>query len=338
MSNKVSSIRTRCPVCKAKGIDIILEITKIPVLCNLLWPSQKKALLATTGNIELGFCKNCGHIFNAAFESELVEYTQAYENSLYFSPHFQDYTKSLATYLINRYSLYEKNIIEIGCGKGNFLKLMCELGNNRGIGFDPTYSPQQSENNNSTEKITFIHDFYSEHYSSYKADFICARHVLEHIQNPCDFLSTIRRSIGKRLKTAVFFEVPNALFTLRNLGIWDIIYEHCSYFSAYTLSYLFHSCDFKVCDLRETYNSQYLTIEALPVKDYEISKYPYYTDTDLESLASEIKLFAGKYRQKIEYWRCNLKKMKQRGKKVVVWGGRIQRSDVFKYYWNSRPY
>ena len=28
-----------------------------------------------------------------------------------------------------------------------------------------------------------------------------------------------------------YFEVPNALYTLRDLGIWDLIYEHVSYFT-----------------------------------------------------------------------------------------------------------
>jgi hypothetical protein len=29
-----------------------------------------------------------------------------------------------------------------------------------------------------------------------------------------------------------YLEVPNGLFTLRDLGIWDLIYEHCQYFTA----------------------------------------------------------------------------------------------------------
>jgi len=316
MSNKVSSI---CPICRAKEIDIILKIPRVPVLCNILWSSRKKAKQVATQNIKLGFCNNCGHIFNTSFESELISYTQGYENSLYFSLHFQNYTKSLATYLVNRYSLYGKNIIEIGCGDGDFLKLLCELGNNRGIGIDPAYSPQKSENNNPTEKISFIHDFYSEHYSSYKADFICARHVLEHIQNPYDFLSTMRYSIGKRFKTAVFIEVPNVLFILQNLGIWDLIYEHYSYFSPYSLSYLFENCGFKVYDLKETYSAQYLTIEALPVKDAKITKRGH--DEGLKNLSQFIAGFSENYNKKIDSWQHKLKKLKEKGERVVIWGG-----------------
>ena len=31
------------------------------------------------------------------------------------------------------------NILEIGCGKGEFLVQICEIGDNRGVGIDPTY-------------------------------------------------------------------------------------------------------------------------------------------------------------------------------------------------------
>ncbi|GAF94206.1 unnamed protein product, partial [marine sediment metagenome] len=80
----------------------------------------------------------------------------------------------MASRLIKRYNLYEKDIIEIGCGKGDFLLLLCELGNNRGFGFDPSYENERS-NSEVAGQITFIRDFYSERYASYQADLIYCR-------------------------------------------------------------------------------------------------------------------------------------------------------------------
>ena len=48
--------------------------------------------------------------------------------------------------------MHNKNIIEIGCGSGEFIKLLCELGNNKGIGFDPSYK----EDRNKSDKVKFI--------------------------------------------------------------------------------------------------------------------------------------------------------------------------------------
>ena len=96
--------------------------------------------------MRLGFCRICGHIFNDAFNPDHIEYIQDYENSLHFSPRFHQYAETLAADLVKRYGLYEKTIIEIGCGRGDFLKLLCELGKNRGIGFDPSHAPDWDSN------------------------------------------------------------------------------------------------------------------------------------------------------------------------------------------------
>ena len=82
----------------------------------------EEAFEAAKGNVRLAFCRTCSHIFNSAFDADLVEYSHSYENSLHFSPTFQAYARTLANRLIQKYELYHKNVIEIGCGKGDFLK------------------------------------------------------------------------------------------------------------------------------------------------------------------------------------------------------------------------
>ena len=319
MSNEYTSQQSICPVCNETDIAVFIEIPQVPVHCCLLWPTQEEAIQVPRGDIRLGFCRDCGHIFNLAFNPEPMEYTQAYENSLHFSPRFQSYAGSLAARLIDRYDLRDKDIIEIGCGKGDFLRLICDLGTNRGVGFDPSYAPEQNGGGTTAERITFIQEFYSERHADYKADLICCRQVLEHIQFPRDFLNGVRHSIGNRPRTVVFFEVPNVLFTLRDLGIWDLIYEHCSYFSRSSLSCLFTSCGFEVCDLNETYEGQFLCIEALPGEGLGNSRRD--PGDHLEELVSDVATFAEKYRRKVEAWRCDLEWMGQARRRAVVWGG-----------------
>ena len=317
IGNRYTAQESKCSVCNSTGVAVFFEIFQVPVHCNVLWPTRDEAIRAPKGDIRLGFCGDCGHIFNLAFNSELMEYTQDYENSLHFSPRFQGYAESLAARLIDRYDLHGKDIIEIGCGRGDFLTLLCELGGNRGVGFDPSYMPERNANA-TTERIIFIGDFYSERYASYKADFVCCRHVLEHIQFPRDFLTSVLHSIGNRLGTVVFFEVPNVLFTLRDLGIWDLIYEHCSYFSTSSLSRLFTLCGFDICDLTETYEKQFLCIEALPNEGLADSTHD--PRDDLEEMACDVAAFADQYRSKAQIWRCNLERIAYTGQRAVVWG------------------
>jgi SAM-dependent methyltransferase len=310
--------KKNCPVCSSSLVDVFLEIHDIPVYCNVLMQTREEAVNVPRGDMQLGFCRNCGHVYNLAFNPELTRYTQAYENSLHFSPRFQEYAESLAKDLIERYEVRNKDVIEIGCGKGEFLELLCKFGDNRGIGFDASYVPEHSPNAD-RRKFRVIQDFYSEHHAAYKADFICCRHVLEHIQSPSDFLVIVRKSIGDRMETVVYFEVPNVQYTLRDLGIWDLIYEHCSYFSSSSLSSLFSLCGFRVHRLSESYDGQFLGIEASPLnRDAKITKD---SNDGIAELSSLVGVFSGEYRNKVAHWRRELSQMAGAGKRVVVWGG-----------------
>ena len=157
MTSGTNSVGAACPVCDSGGVRLFMTIPQVPVHCNLLWSAREEALKAPRGDIELVFCRGCGHIFNATFDPLLMEYSQAYENSLHFSPRFQRYARSLAVRLIERHGLRGKDIIEIGSGQGDFLKLLCEIGGNRGLGFDPSYVHNPMESISSAQ-ITFVPD------------------------------------------------------------------------------------------------------------------------------------------------------------------------------------
>jgi SAM-dependent methyltransferase len=299
-----------CPVCAYKTVTTVFEIEQVPVYNNVLWPSQESARRAPTGNIRLGFCHTCGHLFNLAFDSALMDYTQTYENSLHFSPRFQSYADALAAHLVDQYDLHGKDIVEIGSGKGDFLRLICELGANRGVGFDPSYEPLPGDERN--PQITFIQEYYSPAFAHYQADFICCRHVLEHVEFPRDFVNSVRESIGDR-ETVIYFEVPNAAYTLRDLGIWDLIYEHYSYFSAQSLARLFTASGFEIDELAESFGGQYLGVAA------RANAQRASWQADLHELSAHVDAFASRYHDKVAFWQRELSEMA--GKRAVIWGG-----------------
>ena len=316
MNNQQLPYSISCPICLKTNTNPFFEMSQVPVHCNLLWATRVTALSAPRGDIELGFCPDCGHVFNLTYDPSLMEYTQDYENSLHFSPRFQRYADSLARRLVDRYDIRNKDIIELGAGKGDFLTMLSELGGNRGVGFDPSYVPGPEETVN--KQLTFIQDFYSDKYSNYEADLICCRHVLEHVENPNGLVATVRLAAGHRLETVVFFEVPNVLFTLNALGVWDIIYEHCSYFSPYSLARLFWKNDFKVLDISTTFEDQFLTIEASP-NDEPVQVIPDET-SGLEEMKENIREFAREYQQIVNVWQQRLQQIIDMGQRAVVWG------------------
>ena len=290
---------------------------EVPVYCNLLWSEQQAAQICPKGDIKLAFCPSCGFITNVAFDPANLGYSQDYENSLHYSPRFQQYAQSLATQLVERHHLYDKDIIEIGCGKGDFLISLCELGNNRGVGFDPSYVPIP-EHDPLEDRVQFIENFYSERYKDYQADLIVCRHTLEHIPNPADLLKPLRQAIGDRLNTAVFFEVPNALHTFRHMAVWDIIYEHCCYFTPASLGQTFSNFGFQVGDLKEAFEGQFLCLEALPAPG-KLASSDGHKD-EVEALSRDIAAFSDQFDSLVEIWKQKLEKIAQAGQRAVVWG------------------
>ena len=305
-----------CTVCNSENTQPLCELVGMPVNIGIQWSTQTQAQQCPRGDIRLTFCNDCGHIWNVAFDPQLLDYTESYDNSLQFSAYYRDYAHTLATSLIEKYDLYDKDIIEIGCGNGDFLRLICTLGNNRGVGFDTSYSGHPNGKKD-TEQVIFIRDFYSERYSAYGTDLVCCRQVLEHIDRPAEFLATLRNSIDNRFETVIFFEVPTAAYIFRELSVWDIIYEHCSYFSPGSLARLFTEFGFQICDLSETYRGQYITLEARPT-DSAVNAEEWY---DVQTVRSAAINFAVAYDRRIADRRKSLQQIMDTGQKAVIWGG-----------------
>lgn len=85
------------------------------------------------------FCKECGFISNVAFDPSKLNYSSVYEDQQSFSSTFNAFAHDIARRLIEKHNLHNKSILEIGCGKDDFLALLCELDHNRGAGIDPAY-------------------------------------------------------------------------------------------------------------------------------------------------------------------------------------------------------
>jgi hypothetical protein len=121
-------------------------------------------------------------------------------------------------------------------------------------------------------------------------------------------------------KTVVYFEVPNAMYTVRDLGIWDVIYEHCGYFSKPSLAYLFAAFRLIPLTIDEAFAGQYLCLEAI-AQDNQPAHPPVSTPEDLAAMQRYVKHFSDLHREKVEHWEARLETLADTGQKVVIWGG-----------------
>ena len=172
-----------CPNCGSHGLSVFYEVENVPVHSCLMLSSAEDALDFPSGDVELALCETCGFITNTLFDDKWSAYAPNYEDQQSFSPTFNRFAKELAQQLIDKYDLHNKSIVEIGCSKGDFLHLLCELGNNTGVGIDPSAVPGRVSST-AADRVTLIQDYYSEKYAEHVGDFICCRHTLEVIAQP----------------------------------------------------------------------------------------------------------------------------------------------------------
>lgn len=315
----MKSVNHACPACGSAEMRVFYEVNNVPVNSVLLVTSRDEALNFQTGDITLAVCPACGFISNITFDEALTQYTAQYEATQGYSPTFNKFHQALAQDLIDRYDLRGKDIIEIGSDKGDFITMLCEMGDNRGVGFDPAYVPGRHPSP-AADRLTFIADFYSEKYADYRADFICCKMTLEHIPDVGHFVATVRRSIGDNGDTVVFFQIPNARYVLCDVAFWDIYYEHCSYFTKGSLARLFRANGFEVKDLWTVYDDQYLMIEARPT-DGAADAAPLPEEESPAQTLEMVDYFVEHYEAKRDEWRRELARIQAANQKAVLWGG-----------------
>jgi SAM-dependent methyltransferase len=308
---------TVCPNCATPGLEPFYDVSGIPAHSVLLMHTREQALAYPRGSLRLGFCRACGFITNTMFDVALNEYSPDFEESQHFSPTFDGWARQLADRLVRDYDIRGRQVIEIGCGKGEFLALLCEAGGNQGIGIDPGCIPERLQGDGAS-KVRFIRDLYSEKYAGLPGDVVCCRHTLEHIQPTSAFVQMVRRVIGPRKDTLVFFEVPDMTRVLRERAYWDIYYEHCTYFTAGSLARLFRSSGFEILELVRDFADQYLWLTARPT-DAPTSPSLAIED-DLESTTGDVAAFREQAPRDIAGWRERIRQLAAAGRKPVIWG------------------
>jgi hypothetical protein len=250
-----------CPLCADPSPQVFFQRRNVPVHQNRACLSAEEARQFKRGDLLLAFCPGCGFVFNTTFDPGSLSYSAAYENTQSCSPYFKHYLTELVNSLLTKYDLSDKVVIEVGCGKGDFLRLLCKDGRNQGIGFDPTYvGPEVTEGG----AVRFVRAFYGSQQTHYAPDFVCCRHVIEHVQSPVEMLRAVRQAIGNRVSSFVYFETPALPWILDSTTFWDFFYEHCSYFTAESLTWAFEQTGFQVLETRLAFDEQYLCIEAKP--------------------------------------------------------------------------
>lgn len=297
-----------CPVCISSKTELFLTRRGVPVHQNLLYATERDALEARRGDLEMVVCGDCGFVFNRAFDLSRLSYSEDYDNNQTCSPSFSAYVDELVSIVIDGRRMRGKTLVEVGCGKGYFLRRLVEADErNRGIGFDPTYVGPLSELEG---RLRFEKRFYGPDTRHVQPDAVVCRHVIEHVPDPAAIVGAVREAISEA-PSRVFFETPCVERILRDEVIWDFFYEHCSLFAPGSFRLLFERCGFDSVEVLHVFGGQYLWLEALAGAGSH--------GTGNSTVAELARSYAAAEQKRITGWRKRVESLRERGE-VALWG------------------
>jgi SAM-dependent methyltransferase len=316
-----------CLACGGPKTAPFIDAGSVPVQCTALFRDPDLARGAPAGELRLSLCHACGATTNRAFDPGLVVYDGEYENSQLFSGVFRAFAEELVDGLVERHDLRGRHVVEVGSGKGEFLTMLAERGANRAVGYDPSYRGEVDHLDDGLD-VTFVREVFDEGTVGDPPDLVCCRHVLEHLSDPVAMLRSIHRAVRANPSCVLYLEVPNAEFTFTDAGVWDVIYQHCTYFSAVSLERAVRAAGFEVLDLRPSFAGQFLSLEAVAtgsaLADGDERVLLDAIDDELagrvRATVGALEPFGSRHRDAVHQWRRRLGEWQASGRRIALWG------------------
>jgi hypothetical protein len=222
-----------CQLCRHDNCNIIYN-TKNDTLARYgLLDSIDSLSKPATLNQNLIYCDKCQFCCNTEFAYENVVYaSDAIIEAAHFSPKYIAHQKLSAKNLSASIDSPISVAVEIGAGAGIFLNL---LDAEKKIAIEPS-----SESKRIDPSIQIINDYFTPNKWLIAANLVVMRQVLEHINQPAQFLKAVLKSFDLDLAKDfhLYIEVPNSELTFKNGRFYDYYYEHCNYFTRASLMVL----------------------------------------------------------------------------------------------------
>ncbi len=306
---------TGCPACGGP-LEVVHELRGVPVGSCLLVEDAAHARAFPTGDLVLAVCLRCAFVTNTAFDPGVTTYDPSYEETQGFSPRFQAFARELAARWVAEYGLTGAHVVELGAGKGEFAALLAEEGGCDVLAVDPGIHPERVPVPRRGQ-VTAVRDVFRPEHLGRGVDAVVCRHTLEHISDVTSFLQQVRRGVADGVP--VLFELPDTSRVLREAAFEDVYWEHCSYFTAGSLSRLFRRCGFDVLGCELAYDGQYLLIAGRPgLPNTELTAHD---QADVVATVQAARHFRDAFSAATAHWTAVLSEVKDAGGRNVLWGG-----------------
>jgi 2-polyprenyl-3-methyl-5-hydroxy-6-metoxy-1,4-benzoquinol methylase len=233
-------------------------------------------------DLEIYQCKSCGLVQLAI---EPVPYYRDVIRAAAFSQEMREFRLKQFKYFVDRYNLQGKKVIEIGCGKGEYLELMNQSG---ALAFGLEHLLESVEfckqKGLKVERGFIESSSYKLQNSPFDAFFVL--NFLEHIPDMNSFLKGIANNLHDEAIGLV--EVPNFDMIIEKKLFSEFIPDHLYYFTEKTLTLILEMNGFDILECKEVWYDYIISAVVKKKKQVDLSHFYEYHDLIKKELESFI--------------------------------------------------
>lgn len=197
-----------------------------------------------------------------------------------------------------------KKVLDVGCGAGNFLKLVKDKECNV-TGLEPDFVYTESN------EVNIVNEFLENYTTDNKYDLLTSFHVIEHVENPNLFLQKCRDLLKD--DGLLYLECPSIDRIYGDTVDYFFWYAHLNTFSKNTLSAFLFKNGFEI--LKLGWNKDFVSVIAKKTDDLLDPKV--YYETDIGVIKNRVKNYNSSLKPKIRKVLRNLRIFKNKIKKLL---------------------
>ncbi len=322
-----------CRSCANTDLKRVVSLGYQPLANNLINKKNDKCDLYP---LEVNYCTKCHNCqLSVAVDPKKMfsNYLYTSSTSKVFRNHFVESAKKYVKDL--KLSKNKSYIIDIGSNDGVALKPFLELGFKKILGIEPAKNLAKLANKN---KIKTFNGFL-EHKNMKKikkgADLILASNVFAHSDKLKEMAECMLNLLNK--KGTIIIEVQYLMNTLKDLTFDNIYHEHYNYWSLTSLVYFFNQFNAKIFR-SEKINTHGGSIRVYIKKDKNIK-----IETSVNKMLKEeenfgiknfqtYKIFGEKVYKIRENVLKNIKKLKNKNKKIIGYGAPAKATTALNFF------
>lgn len=254
-----------CRVCNG-GLQTLLQYENMPKAAQN-FPEYKDLPTEKGVDLEVCECEVCGLV---QLSNKPVPYYKEVIRAVAFSEEMKQFRVTQFTNFVDKYSLLGKKVIEIGCGKGEFLQLMKDAGTDAyGIEYSDDSVQFCRDQGLQVEKdyILYAHDLLK------NQPFDCF-FILNFFEHLPDLNSTLQALHNNLTDEGIgIIEVPNFDMIIQENLFSEFINDHLYYFTEDTLRAVLSRHGFEVIETSQVWHNYIISMVIRKKQSLDLSSF-----------------------------------------------------------------